>query len=456
VAPRASRARLTTGDDVISITGEAVGHAVAYAAAPALVDRRTFVGATVLGLVPLALAGLVVLVKWWRGRDEVFDAVTPGLVPDDPAHAPRHRVRGGEWSGVVAPAFTPPRDVRPGVVGTVVDGVAHAHDVSATLVDLAVRGWFQIVEVGREIGTQGGVEDEDGRSERATDTGRGRPRDWELRRAATPPAESPSAFERLLLDRLFEGRDTVRLSSLKGSFAMTMREAQIGLYREVVERGWYARHPRARNGRTRVIGLVVLVPLTLVAGVVLATDLADAHDWSLTPLLVGLVLALVSLARWGGARTPRTAEGSALRIQALGFREYLATAEADRLRFEEKRALLGRYLPYAVAFGLTGHFAALLRELAKDGHWSDYVDGLDWYDFGGSGGGDVSLGDALSDFGDAAGDLGGLGDLDVGDVVDGVDGFTDATDSLFSFDGLPGCGDGFDGCDGCDLPGCDF
>ena len=427
--------------------GPMVGQAGAYAAAPALVDRQTFVGATALGLVPLALAGLVVLVKWWRGRDEVFDAVTPGLVPDDPAHAPRHRVRGGEWSGVVAPAFAPPRDVRPGVVGTVVDGVAHAHDVSATVVDLAVRGWFRIVEVGADASRE--RDPEHGSADRATDTGRGRPRDWELRRAASPPAESPTAFEQLLLDRLFEGRDTVRLSSLEGSFAMTMREAQVGLYREVVDRGWYARHPRARNGRTRAVGLVVLVPLTLVAAVVLATDLADAHDWSLTPLLVGLVLALVTLARWGGARTPRTAEGSALRIQALGFREYLATAEADRLRFEEKRALLSSYLPYAVAFGLTGHFAGLLRELAKDSHWTDYVDGLDWYDFGGDGG-DVSLGDALTDFGDAAGDL---GDLDVGDVFDGVDGFTDATDSLFSFEGLSGCGDGFDGCD---LPGCDF
>ncbi|GAB3884308.1 DUF2207 family protein [Terrabacter terrigena] len=425
-----------------SITGQAM----AYAVAPALVDRDTVVGASLLGLVPLALAGLVVLVKWWRGRDEVFDALTPGLVPDDPARAPRHRARGGEWSGTVAPAFAPPREVRPGVVGTVIDGVAHAHDVSATLVDLAVRGWFRIVEV-----AAGGASPDQG-----TDTGRGKARDWELRRTATPPDEAPSAFERLLLDRLFEGRDTVRLSSLKGSFAITMREAQIGLYREVVDRGWYAGHPRARNGRTRAVGLVVLVPLTLVAAGVLVTDLADEHDWSLTPLLVGLVLALVVLARWGGTRTPRTAEGSALRIQALGFREYLATAEVGRLRFEEKRALLSSYLPYAVAFGLTGHFAALLRELAKDSHWTDYVDGLDWYDFGG-GDGDVSLGDALSGFGDAAGELSGLDALtDVGGVFDGVDGFTDATDSLFSFDGLTGCGTGFDGCDGCDLPGCDF
>ncbi|MER7073987.1 hypothetical protein [Terrabacter sp. NPDC000476] len=415
----------------------------ATAAVPALVDRDTLVGASVLGLVPVALAALVVLVKWWRGRDEVFVDVTPGLLPTDPARAPRRRVRGGQWSGTVAPAFAPPGAprpgearagvVRPGVVGTVVDGVADPHDVSATLLDLAVRGWFRIVDV-RER------EDE-------------RPRDWELRRSPSPPDETPSSFERLLLDRLFEGRDHVRLSQLRGSFALTMREAQIGLYREVVDRGWYARHPRARNGRTRAAGLALLVPLTLAAAVVVVAAFLDAHDWSLTPVLVGLVVALVVLARWGGARTPRTAEGTAVRIQALGFREYLATAEADRLRFEEKRALLTGYLPYAVAFGLTAHFADLLRDLAKESHWVDYVDGLDWYDFGGSGpdGSDLSLGDAL---GDALGDLGELTWMtDAGDLLDGVDGFTDAADSLFSWDGLPGCGDG---CDGCDLPGCDF
>ncbi|GAA2154725.1 putative membrane protein DUF2207 [Humibacillus xanthopallidus] len=404
-----------------------------YAASPALVDRDTFVGAAVLGLVPLALAGLVVLVKWWRGRDEMFDAVTPGLLPEDPGSAPRHRVRGGEWSGVVAPAFAPPRDVRPGVVGTVVDGVADPHDVSATLLDLAVRGWFRIVDL-REAGDDGVA------------------RDWELRRADPAPTEDVTAFERLLLDRIFEGREQVRLSALRGGFGLTMREAQIGLYREVVDRGWYARHPRARNGRTRLAGLVVLVPLTLVAAVLVVAGLADAHDWSLTPVLVGLVAALVVLARWGGARTPRTAEGTALRIQALGFREYLATAEADRLRFEEKRALLSSYLPYAVAFGLTAHFAALLRDLAKDIHWTDYLDGLDWYDFGGSGpdGADLSLGDALGDIGDASSWLN-----DPGDLLDGVDGFTDAADGLFSWDGIPGWGDGCD-VPGCDLPGCDL
>ncbi len=51
--------------------------------------------------------------------------------------------------------------------------------------------------------------------------------------------------------QIYGGRSEVRLSSLKCHFGVTMREAQIGLYREVVDRGWYRRHPRARNARLR-------------------------------------------------------------------------------------------------------------------------------------------------------------------------------------------------------------
>ena len=46
----------------------------------------------------------------------------------------------------VAVAFTPPRDVRPGEAGTLVDSVADDRDVTATIVDLAVRNQLQITQ----------------------------------------------------------------------------------------------------------------------------------------------------------------------------------------------------------------------------------------------------------------------------------------------------------------------
>jgi uncharacterized membrane protein len=53
--------------------------------------------------------------------------------------------------------------------------------------------------------------------------------------------------------------------------------------------------------------------------------------------------------------------------QAKGFRLYLETAEANQLRFEEGEDLFSRYLPYAVAFGLTERWAALFAQLAAQG-----------------------------------------------------------------------------------------
>ena len=50
----------------------------------------------------------------------------------------------------------------------------------------------------------------------------------------------------------------------------------------------------------------------------------------------------------------------------LGFRQYLRTAEAEQLRFEERADIFSRYLPYAVVFGETDRWAKAFSSLADD------------------------------------------------------------------------------------------
>ena len=438
------------------------------AAHPALLDRTELAGSVVLALVPLLLAAVVVAVGWWRSRDEMFVDVTPGLLPSQPGSARRRRLRSGEWNGTVAVAFTPPRGVTPGVAGTVVDGVADPHDVSATILDLAVRGWFTIAEV--PVDASSGPSDPEPTAERVGRRPRKRgraDRDWMLRRAETDPDETLTGFERTLVSDLFASGAQVRLSDLRGTFGMTMRQAQIGLYREVVDRGWYRRHPRAKNARARLWGLVVMAPVTVLAlAIVLRSGLVDGN-WSLVPLLVGAALTVLVLARWGRSRTPRTAEGTAVRIETLGFRQYLETAEADQIRFEEAGAVFSTYLPYAMAFGIAEAWARLFGEVAARAQlagWTDPFWDLGWFDAIDLAGhsfdlvGNMASVVDVADLGDLAGGLGdlasGLGDS-LGEAVEGVAGtvgglgdFTDAASGLFDFGGL------LDGCDGCD--GCDF
>src|SRR6476620_2601237 len=102
-------------------------------------------GALALGTgaaLPLLAAGLMGTLVYTRGRDEQYAGLTPGLAPGAGESAPV--VRGGKR--VTAVQFTPPQGVQPGLVGTVIDETANTVDVSATLVDLAVRGHLTIGE----------------------------------------------------------------------------------------------------------------------------------------------------------------------------------------------------------------------------------------------------------------------------------------------------------------------
>jgi uncharacterized membrane protein len=109
-----------------------------------------------------------------------------------------------------------------------------------------------------------------------------------------------------------------------------------------------------------VFGIVLAL-----AGGALTWLLATRTTFGLLGLAVvasGLVLLFVA------PRMPaRTAKGTAALAQAKGFREYLETAEADQIRFEEGEDIFSRYLPFAIVFGVTERWAKVFQDLAASG-----------------------------------------------------------------------------------------
>lgn len=378
------------------------------------------------GLVPLVAAVLTLLVFRWRRRDDVFMEVVPGEVPRLGSGSATARVRRGvEWSGSIAPRFHAPDASTPALSGTVVDGIVHGRDLTATLVDLALRGVVSLEKAGDDW--------------RVSLTGVGN--------------DSMAEHERVLLDALLGGASTVRLGELRqADVAQRWRVAEIAVYRAVVDRGWYTKHPRSRNGWLSALGLLLILGAG-VAGV--ASGISDDH-WRWVPLGAGLGLGGALLVRLGRGRTPRTALGSAARIQALSYEKYLATAEANQLRHEELAGEVRSMLPYAVAFGVAPHVASVLGDALRAARLAEgaenalavavdatldpgvfhLVSGL------------VDLGGAL----DVA-DLGALGDLVPDDafaaLLEGFEGLGSALSSLAGGIGevIPD-GDFLDGCDG--------
>ena len=274
----------------------------------------------------LPLVALGVLIGLWRSQGR------------DPAGAAALPVR-----------YEPPEGLSPAEVGVVLDERVDLVDVSATLLDLAVRGYLRIEEI----------------------EGAGflflRDRDWRLVKLRDAAGLRP--HESLLFERLFAAGDQVLVSSLKNRFYAHLPALREEIYAAVSRGGrFFPTSPeRVRRGYAAVgvaAGVGGLVALWANAPPPAAVSFA---------LTGGLVLL------FSRAMPRRTARGRAVYEQILGFREFVARVDKDRLERMGGRTTqqFERVLPFALVLG------------AADA-WAEAFDGLyreppSWYAGGSSG-----------------------------------------------------------------------
>jgi len=325
--------------------------------------------------IPAAAAVLMGTLFWKRGRDEQYAGLTPGLTPVKGASGPVTRSQAGP----VAVQFTPPQGVRPGLVGTIIDEEANTIDVSATVIDLAVRGYLTIEET-----ETGGIF---------------RRTDWLLTMMVPPQQDELLPFEETLLAGIFAESNPVLLSSLKNHFNTTLELARAQMYAEVTRRGWFRKSPeKARVGWTALGAVVMFVGLFVGWALGIQSATTDRVGGVSFMIPSGVVLGLGMLVAGGivlllGKRmAAKTAAGSAVLAQSLGFKQYLVTAEARQIRFEEAQDVFSRYLPYAIVFGVADRWAGTFSEVAEAATAAGHSLGMPaWYVFAGHGGvGDFS------------------------------------------------------------------
>ena len=232
--------------------------------------------------------------------------------------------------------FVPPDNLRPGQLGTLVDFTANPLDVTATIVDLAVRGYLVI----EEIPGEGGFLHKP---------------DWKLTKKKEADAQLKD-YERKLLDALFEDGNEVQLSDLRYTFHTKMEEIQGALIEDAQSQGWFVRLPSTTRMQWGCLGVLVLL-----AGAGLMTLLIIFTHAALLgiPLLVAGIL-LTFGAYW---MPQRTAKGTAVLRRTEGFRRFINESEKERARFAEQKNLFSEYLPYAIVFGATGKWAAAFAGL---------------------------------------------------------------------------------------------
>ena len=235
----------------------------------------------------------------------------------------------------VVPEYEPPDKLRPAQIGVIVDEHADTLDVTASIVDLAVRGYLTITEVPKQ-GLFGS-------------------RDWQLARTPKDVADL-LPYERTILDGIFDAGTSVKLSALRRHFYTTLAVAEHLLYEDAVQRGWFPADP----ARVRMTYAIAGVGFVILAGALLfgLGSIAGGGLVGVAAFVPAAALIAVS-----PVMPRKSKNGAELARRAAGFRRYMEVAETDRQKFAEKEHLFTDYLPYAIVFRCVDQWAKAFEGL---------------------------------------------------------------------------------------------
>ena len=293
-------------------------------------DFFTFDAVEFGGLIGSAILGvLIVFASWFAyGRDKAY--LTVHYLTSETAERTKPLFGGPP----VVVEFLPPEDLRPAQMGVLLDERADTLDVTATIVDLAVRGYLHITEL-RKTGWFG-------------------KNDWKLTKLKE--GEGLNAFEAKVFSSLFASKDDVELSDLKYKFAESLVKAKDLIYKDAVSKKWFAIKPETAKGMWILVAVGMMI---LGVGLSCFTALGMQRGLSFLGLIpAGLVMLIASR-----SMARRTAAGSEMLRRVLGFRLYIETAEKYRQQFNEQENIFARYLPFAIVFGSVGKWAKAFEGL---------------------------------------------------------------------------------------------
>ena len=201
----------------------------------------------------------------------------------------------------------------------------HLRDITATVIDLARRGFFTITEIPKK-GLFGKLDFEFKRLKQSTDV--------------------LHQFEQEVIIMLFDDKQAVKLSKLPTSAYRHLDQAKSKLYQHLTTTGYFSANPKTVRTLYLIIGIII-------AGI----SLFGLFNLSLFIGLLFSGLIILAFSFFMPARTPKGRE--ALR-QTLGLKEWVRLG-AWRERIHEKHNFLEEVLPFAIAFGLTEKFLNSFR-----------------------------------------------------------------------------------------------
>ncbi len=283
---------------------------------------RSWFGAVVIALAALLSLGVLVgmLLLWYRkGRD----------------------VSAPELDVV---SYEPPADLRPAEVSVLINEAPLTSDITATIVDLAIRRKLVINE------------QEEGAILKHKEFSFQR---WDSN------VDDLAPFEKEVIEGLFASGATVTEDDLKNKFYTHISDINRELKDQVLGKGLFDGDPARVKRKYYAIGAVLL--LLIIPLYFLRAWLDPGYLYAFVPALAvsGLVVLIV-----GRVMPRRTARGSEMLSYVMGFKEYMATAEQEEMKFMTPENFQAN-LPYAMVLGVADKWAEKFKDI--------FTSPPDWY-----------------------------------------------------------------------------
>lgn len=278
------------------------------------------------------------------------------------------RGRDPKGRGTIIAEYDAPDGLSPAEVGTVMDNKAENKDISAEIINLAVRGYLKINKTEKK-----GIvfDSEDYLLEKLKDE-----KDLE------------NTFQQDIMRNIFSGNldvlskidttdetgklivqkgmvlSSVRLSELKNKFYKDLDNIKDQIYQSVIKKGYYKDNPHAVKKLYSAIAIgIIFIAIFIFRGILGGLGIASC-------VVSGIIIGI-----FGFIMPARTRKGALAREYVLGLKEYLSVAEKDRIKFhnapEKNPEHFEKLLPYAMVLGVEKEWAEQFKDM--------YLQNPSWY-----------------------------------------------------------------------------
>ena len=263
----------------------------------------------------------------------------------------------------------PPEGLTPGEAGTLLDDHVDMRDITATIVDLAVRGFLTIEEkeISRVIALLSGP-------------------DYAFHLRKGPDEWTPlKGHERQLLAGIFANgaQRTVSISDLENAFYKNLPDIKSSIFESLLSARFYVHRPDEVRNRYVVVG--ILAGVLIAAGGVLAMV---KLGMALLPFLIAAGATTLIVCGFARIMPARTERGARALEDLRGFEAYLDQIEGSRLQETAKASeMFESFLPFAILFGIEKKWVKTFQAVyAHPSRWYLGLQGPDFrvYDFAGN------------------------------------------------------------------------